>query len=255
MGSNRYYITGRTSSTVFAIQNSAANGGTPDDTSITFGSQSIAIYRAFNSLSAAESGSANSSHLNTSNLVANKYQLNWTCYGDGADTTLTTIDGWTTGTENYIRIYTPVATSEVGTSQRHDGKWNASAYWLQVGGTGSSDGAIWVQDNHVWTEGIQIYRNGAGYNVYRKLGVDGVYVKVNPAVLDALAWTDENVSLGSRYYYVLRAVDGDGLESVDSLAVSIVLSAPAASLGGPNLQAAAAEAALFRQPRRRLTRI
>ena len=48
---NRYYITGRVSSTVFTIQNSAANGGTPGATNITFASgTNITIYRAFTSL-------------------------------------------------------------------------------------------------------------------------------------------------------------------------------------------------------------
>ena len=66
-GSNRYYITGRNSSTEFTIQNSAATG-TPGDTNITFGSTAITIYRAYNSLLAAfDSGTGvqDSSHLNT----------------------------------------------------------------------------------------------------------------------------------------------------------------------------------------------
>jgi hypothetical protein len=82
----RYYITGRNSSTVFIIQDSAANGGTPGDTAITFGTTSITIYRAFNSISAAITGSADGSHLNLGvppyDLTAGDYQLNWPCYKD-----------------------------------------------------------------------------------------------------------------------------------------------------------------------------
>jgi hypothetical protein len=45
--------------------------------------------------------------------------------------------------------------------------------------------------------------------------------------------TDENVTLGSRCYYVVRSVDAvDGSESVDSESVSIVPSAAATSLSG-----------------------
>ena len=72
----------------------------------------------------------------------------------------------------------------------------------------------------------------AGYNVYRKLGAEGVYVKINTAVVDETEFIDEGVILGSRYYYVVRSVDGDGTESVNSESVSIVPSAPATSLGG-----------------------
>ena len=69
-GSNRYYITGRNSTTEFTIQNSAANGGTPGDTDITFTTTSISIYRAFNSLEDAVLNSDDSSHLNTGDLAA-----------------------------------------------------------------------------------------------------------------------------------------------------------------------------------------
>jgi hypothetical protein len=63
-GSNRYYITGRNSSTEFTIQNSAANSGTPGDANITFGTTSITIYRAFNTISAAISGTPAMKDLN-----------------------------------------------------------------------------------------------------------------------------------------------------------------------------------------------
>ena len=118
---NRYYITGRVSSTVFTIQNSAANGGTPGATTITFPSQAIQIYRAFTLLSTAVTGSSNASHLNTSNLVTGDYQLSWASYDDGAMNDMVNVTGWTTGPSNYVRIFTPVAPSEVGASQRHRG--------------------------------------------------------------------------------------------------------------------------------------
>ena len=66
----RYYITGRISSTVFTIQDSAAGGGTPGATNITFASTAITIRRAFNLLSTAEASSSDANHLNTANLVA-----------------------------------------------------------------------------------------------------------------------------------------------------------------------------------------
>jgi hypothetical protein len=73
----------------------------------------------------------------------------------------------------------------------------------------------------------------AGYNVYRKLGADGAYVRINSTVVADTELTDANVTLGSRYYYVVRSVDAvDGSESVDSESVSIVPTAAATSLAG-----------------------
>ena len=95
-GSNRFYITGRTSSTVFSIQNSAANGGTPGATSITFASTPITIFRAFNLLSTAEANSSDANHLNTANLVTGGFELNWPCYNDGPMSDQVTIGGYTT---------------------------------------------------------------------------------------------------------------------------------------------------------------
>ena len=72
----------------------------------------------------------------------------------------------------------------------------------------------------------------AGYNIYRRLATDGAYSIINAAPVNSTGFVDENVALGTRYYYVVRSVDGDGTESVDSESVSIVLSAPAASIAG-----------------------
>ena len=72
----------------------------------------------------------------------------------------------------------------------------------------------------------------AGYNVFRKQATDGPYVKINSTVIGYLEMKDINVTLGTRYHYVVRSVDTDGTESVDSLSLSIVPSAPATSLAG-----------------------
>src|SRR3989304_6447107 len=72
---------------------------------------------------------------NTTDLVTGNYVLNIACYYDsGADTTAATIgSGYTTGANNYIKIYTPTNTStECNQSQRHAGKWNDSRYRMAV---------------------------------------------------------------------------------------------------------------------------
>ncbi|KPJ58250.1 MAG: hypothetical protein AMJ46_14485, partial [Latescibacteria bacterium DG_63] len=158
-GLNRYYITGRNSSTEFTIQNSAANGGTPGDIDITFGSTAIEIYRAFNLLSAAESRVRDTDYdyLKTGNLVTGNYQLNLACYADGVMTDSVLIDGdnWTTGSANYIKIYTPTLASEVGVSQRHDGTWGTGFRMTPASG----NNAIQVCEDYVRIEGIAVYVN------------------------------------------------------------------------------------------------
>jgi hypothetical protein len=154
-GSNKYYIRGRNSSTEFTIQ--TATGGT----NISFGpSASITIKRAFNSLSDANSTSPNSAHLNTSNLATGNFQLNWPCYADGAMENTLSVSGWTTGANTYIRIYTPTSSSEVGTSQRHDGTWG-TGFML----TPSSGSAISVYEDYVRIEGIAMQAAASGASV------------------------------------------------------------------------------------------
>ncbi|MFQ5922440.1 MAG: beta strand repeat-containing protein, partial [Anaerolineales bacterium] len=169
LGANRYYITGRTSSTVFSIQNSAANGGTVGDTSITFGSTAITIYRAFNSLSAAflnaTTGALDSSHMNTADLVASNFQLNIAGYNDGPDPSMYVRieDPYVTGPSNYIRVYTPTDTSEVGVSQRHTGT-AGSGYRIAPSGPATNQwfNFIFVNTNngYVRIEGIEIDGSG-----------------------------------------------------------------------------------------------
>jgi hypothetical protein len=172
VGSNRYYITGRNLSTEFTIQNSAANGGTPGDTDITFGSTAIEIYRAFNLLSTAESDSRNPSlnYLKTGDLVQGSYQLNWACYADGVmdDHLALSQAGWTTGPNNYIRIYTPTSTSEVGTSQRHNGTWGTGFRMTRTNATPSGNN-ISVSEDYVRIEGIAM-------QPYTGANTSGVYI-------------------------------------------------------------------------------
>jgi len=142
------YISGRTSSTVYSVI--TATGGTPANVS---GQTVNSIKRTFNSLSSAESDSTGASYLNTSDLVAGNYQLNWPCYNDGilSQGAALFIDGWTTGASNYLRIFTPTASSEVGTSQRHTG----------TAGTGfrinQTSGSINVFEEYTRIDGIEMY--------------------------------------------------------------------------------------------------
>ena len=99
----------------------------------------VGVYRAYTSLFNWEAQDENDvlddsvENFDTStDLVTADVVMNVACYGDGADTTAVTVSGWTTGSANYIRIYTPVTSAEVGASQRHPGRWDTSKYRLEA---------------------------------------------------------------------------------------------------------------------------
>ena len=116
-----------------------APGATP---TAVAGDNDWALYRAYTTLANWESQSENAiidiAVRNFDNprpdLVAAGAVMNVACYGDGPDRAAVTINGWTTGPETYINIFTPVLPGHVGTTQRHSGVWDATKYRL-VGST------------------------------------------------------------------------------------------------------------------------
>jgi hypothetical protein len=56
----------------------------------------------------------------------------------------------------------------------------------------------------------------AGYNVYRSITPAGNYVRINTSPIRGTTFTDNTVESGLTYYYVTRAVDAVGHESVNS---------------------------------------
>jgi hypothetical protein len=133
-------------------------GATPNDTS---GTKTLnSIKHCFSSLSAAlPSGSGGAkTKLGTSDLTSGGgYILNIACYNDagGYDGDLVIIDGWTTGPNNYIRVYTPTNTStECNQRQRHNGKWDTGKYRLELDNWGS---LIEIQEPYTRIDGLQLY--------------------------------------------------------------------------------------------------
>jgi hypothetical protein len=59
-----------------------------------------------------------------------------------------------------------------------------------------------------------------GYNVYRAVVKGREYVKINSQLVKQTSYKDESVESGKTYYYVTRAVDAKGKESVDSAEVA-----------------------------------
>jgi len=203
--SKRYYITRRNSSTSFNIQDSGypSGAGTPGDTNITFTTTEITIYRAFNLFSTANGAiakSLDSDHLETSDLVTGNYQLNWTCYNDGAmNDGYIVIDGWTTSATAYIRIYTPISTSEVGVSQRHYGITGGGfrlAPTYDAGG--SSYSVLKIVEDYVRIEGVEI----DGSNVSNARNMTGI-------ILDQSLTATSEIRLDRLLIHDLANVDSD----------------------------------------------
>ena len=145
-GAATAYISGRTSSTQYSVITRV--GAAPGNVT---GVAVTSIKRAFNLLSTAEANSSNASHLNNANLVGGGFQLNWPCYNDGVMVNQVQITGYTTGPANYIRLYTPTSSAEVGVSQRHQGVIGTG---FQISQTNQD--IIQIYDAYVRVEGLAI---------------------------------------------------------------------------------------------------
>ena len=104
------------------------------------------------------------------------------CYADGTgamDDSLT-INGWTTGPNNYIKIYTPTSTSEVGTSQRHTGKAGTGFVLQPDDSTVGTMNILRINAEYVRIEGIEF----DGSNVSNKTQLYGLrtgFTVTNPS--------------------------------------------------------------------------
>jgi len=152
------FIHGRTSSTEYTVKTAA--GAAP--VAVT-NDNDWSIFRAYSSLYDAERGEENDgidddleafeSWSSGKDLVTAGEQWNVACYGDRADTAAVTIDGWTTSEDNYIKVYTPVYTSEVGETQRHHGKWDRGKFIIAADGY---YGVFRIYESYTKIEGLQI---------------------------------------------------------------------------------------------------
>jgi hypothetical protein len=65
-----------------------------------------------------------------------------------------------------------------------------------------------------------------GYNVYRASLSGGPYTRVNPSADSLTSYKDHGVSGGQKYYYVVTAIDGSGIESSFSNQVAVTIPSP-----------------------------
>ena len=144
-------------------------------------SATAAIYRSFRTLSdwaTWQTNSVNSSisatvrdyvARNNQDLSASSTAMYVACYASTTpDTASVTINGWETSSSSLIQIFTPSQTTEVGLTQRHDGKWNDNKYRLVLG----NGNGITVNEDFVniiglaikTTDGINNNRSGIEIN-------------------------------------------------------------------------------------------
>ncbi len=133
------FISGRSSSTEYTVTNGAGN--LPPDILIKAFTPVISITRAFASLTAAQAGSFDASHINSTNLLTAGVILQWPVYNDGAidDGDVAMGDLIDTGPSNYIRCFAPSLSSDVGISQRHTGLAGTGARFVYTADLSNSN--------------------------------------------------------------------------------------------------------------------
>ena len=158
------FISGRVTSYEFLV--TTATGGVPI---AVVADTDWSIFRAYTSLANAENGDENTGidsdlrNFDTwtggKDLVTSKEQWNIACYANGttADTTAVVVNGWTTGVQNFVKIYTPVNSNEVGITQRHSGKWDEGKYRLE---TGTGVQSLYISDDYAVVDGLQVTNSG-----------------------------------------------------------------------------------------------
>jgi len=65
-----------------------------------------------------------------------------------------------------------------------------------------------------------------GYNVYRATQAGGPYTKLNSSLIEPTSYTDSTVQADQTYFYVVAAVDANGVESVPSNEVQFAVRSP-----------------------------
>ena len=166
------FIHGRTDSRTYTV--ASVSGGAPQAVS---GNINWNIYRAYTSLYNAESGRENDTLNDTVEnfddwtagggidddevgkdltlSTGSDEQWNIACYngqGGVADTVPAGFNGWTTASDNFIRVYTPTDLTEAGANQRHSGKWDTGKYRLEALDTG----ALSSEEDYFRVDGLQL---------------------------------------------------------------------------------------------------
>ena len=142
-------------------------------------------------------------------------------------------DRWGTGKVNYVPTYL--------TFTQYMGKTATDEWYAAISGDdalpdlyiGRLPAAINAGALMVNYSGHAAYANWANEHILNSALFEQVFTKDQRELGAAIANAKMTLlANGDAYYYVVRSVDADGIESVDSESVSIVIPVPAASLSG-----------------------
>jgi hypothetical protein len=175
--------------------------------SLAFASQSVSTTSAAQTITLTNSGTA---ALTLSSIAAS---------GDFAQTNNCGTSLAASAACTISVTFTPTATgTRTGAITFTD---NAAASPQQVALTGT---AVAASAQHSvalsWTETSS---SVTGYNVYRSMQSGTGYTKLNSSLIPSQSYTDNSVSGGLTYYYVVTSVDGSGNESAYSAQVSAAI--------------------------------
>ena len=89
---------------------------------------------------------------------------------------------------------------------------------IEVSGAGAAMSGHTVELK--WEESLTTV---AGYNVYRSSESDGAYTKLEASPVAGAAYTDTGLAAGHTYFYLIKAVDTNSVESDDSEQISVTV--------------------------------
>lgn len=190
----RLTIVRRLSSTQFLF--SESNGRVSEITKNVQDTQ-WAIYRAYSSLSGVNSGSENTGipvalrdfddHTAGRPIGAYREQWHVALYADAVDVGAVTFNTWATDSSDFdkyfVRFFTPYKTTEVGTSQRHNGIPSSTGY-IRNTGTGRALDFYNNKIASVILDGLQIRTSGLTTSAIEGPGVSASIVVQNSLIYD-----------------------------------------------------------------------
>jgi hypothetical protein len=103
---------------------------------------------------------------------------------------------------------------------------SSNATTLQIPLSGEGAGSSAEHEHAVALSWAPSVSPGVDYNVYRGTISGGPYTRLNAVVDSLTSYTDDSVSGGRKYYYVVTAVDAEGMESDFSSQASVTIPAP-----------------------------
>jgi hypothetical protein len=120
------------------------------------------------------------------------------CYAM-SDTASVVLNGWATGVNNFIKIYTPA-------SERHSGVWDDSKYKCVYSGTALDDNHFLdVDTEYVWVDGLQFdyennnYSNGAAIIILNS-NVTSQLIKISNCIFKRITYASRSaVEMNSNY--------------------------------------------------------